>query len=179
MRTTHLSFWWSRIKSNFSMSMGSSRIPTSTSPFSICSFTRSALAVNRSKVTRGYFSLNAPIRSGRIQTAASSPLPMTIFPSTSSSCSVSSSSVFWTRDNISSALRLKSIPSLVRVIFLAPLSKSFTPISSSSPDSWRLKVGWVMWRTSAARLIPSSRTTVRKYLRTRISMVFASPIIFF
>ena len=53
-------------------------------------------------------------------------------------------------------------PKMVKAIFLAPRSMSFTPSSSSSMDSWRDKVGCVICSTFAARVMFSSRTTVRK-----------------
>lgn len=66
------------------------------------------------------------------------------------------------RATSSSARRRSSAPSLVKAIFLAPRSMSFTPGSYSSMDSWRDKVGCVICSTFAARVMFSSRTTVRK-----------------
>ena len=43
-----------------------------------------------------------------------------------------------------------------------PRSKRRAPSSSSSCESWRLSVGWVMCRASAARVMFSSCATVRK-----------------
>ena len=160
--TTHFSFISRRIKSYFSISMGSSSKPMSSSPLSICSFTRSAVAVKMSKLTRGYFSRKVLNNSGSNCTEAISPQPMEIFPSTCSSCSANSFSVLSTSCRISSARLRSKIPSLVRLILREPLSNNLTPISSSIWDSCRLKVGCVICRTSDAFVILSSRTTVRK-----------------
>ena len=87
IRTTHLSFVLKRIKSYFSISIGSISMPISTSPLSIRSFTISAVAVKISNVTSGYFSLNSANRSGSTETETISPHPAEILPSICASCS--------------------------------------------------------------------------------------------
>ncbi len=81
------------------------------------------------------------------------------------------------RATSSSARRRSSAPSLVKAIFLAPRSMSFAPGSYSSMDSWRDKVGCVICSTFAARVMLSSRTTVRKQRRTRSSIRFLPPLV--
>ena len=100
----------------------------------------------------------------------SSPLPMVIFPASCSLLRRRSSLVFSERETISSARRRRSMPSSVRVMRCLPRWNSFTPSSSSSCISWRDRVGWVRCSSSAALVMFSSRATIKKYFKTRISM---------
>ena len=61
-------------------------------------------------------------------------------------------------------------------IFREPRWNSFTPVSSSIWASCRERVGCVICRTSAALEMLSSRTTVRKYFKTLISI--RSPLMY-
>ena len=60
-------------------------------------------------------------------------------------------------------------PSYVKVTPLELRTTSRTPSSSSSCISWRDRVGCVRWSSAAARVMFSSRATVKKYFSVRNS----------
>ena len=76
------------------------------------------------------------------------------------------------RARISSACHRRRLPASVRAIrrFFRPRAKSLVPSSASNSMSWRERVGWVTWSTSAAAEMLSAWATVRKYRSTRSSM---------
>ena len=82
-----------------------------------------------------------------------------------------SSLVFSASETISSARRRRSIPSSVRMIRCLLRRNSVTPSSSSSCIICLDRVGWVKCSRLAAFVIFSSRATIRKYFKTRISMI--------
>ena len=131
-------------------------------PKSICSIIWSALPVTSWYRTRGCSPWKLWMRMGKNLAAADSPLPMATTPL--SSCTVPVSSR-WMRSSswsISSARRRRSMPSWVSSIFRPPRWNRVQPSSSSSWAICRLRVGWVMCRSSAARVMFPSRATAKK-----------------
>ena len=63
------------------------------------------------------------------------------------------------------------LPEAVFVNLYGPTETvSYTHLSASNSMSWRERVGWVTWSTSAAAEMLSAWATVRKYRSTRSSM---------
>ena len=144
------------------MSTGSMNNAISTSPLFIISYTASAVAVCNTIWTSGYFSLYVLHIFANVSTAANSPHPMVIVPSTTSSFPFSSSIVLSSRLRISRARLFNKIPSSVSEIFFPLRINNVIPRSSSNAAICLDSVGWVICNCSAAFVKLCSFATVRK-----------------
>ena len=144
------------------MSTGSRNNAISTRPFFIISYTVSAVAVWSAIWTSGYFSLYVLHILANVSTAANSPHPMVIVPSTTSSFPFSSSSVFSSRWRISKARLFNKIPSSVREILFPFRRNNVIPSSSSNAAICLESVGCVICNCSAAFVKLCSFATVKK-----------------
>lgn len=139
------------------MSVGSIRTPKSTRPRSSRSDTSSAFPLWSSNLTMGYVSENLRIARATTLMASVSPHPILTVPITSFPAEPISVTAVSASCSISTALRLRSIPSSVRTILLLPRSNSFAPSSFSSRVICLEMFGWLRLRLSAAaEMLPSS-----------------------